>query len=114
MVTRLFKAPLELLGEDLGPVDGLFLEQADGGHVGERLDDADVVVRAQVSLPNRLRAPMTRSRRRSGRACTERKPSSAAWGANTGQRSEAWRRSRASDGDTGLRTAVAPWARRLD
>jgi hypothetical protein len=34
---------LQLLGEDLAAADGAFLQDADGGHVNQRLSDAQVL-----------------------------------------------------------------------
>ena len=78
---------LELLGEHLALPDRPFLQQADGGDVRERLDDADVGGGIRpVPVPNRLSAPMTVAKRRIGKAWTEWKPAATARGAKFGHR----------------------------
>jgi hypothetical protein len=70
---------LQLLVEDLAAADGAFLEDADGGDVGEGLAEGEVGGGSGPGVWwNRFSAPMASRRSRSGSACTDRNPPASA------------------------------------
>ena len=91
MTIRLFSAPCSCSVRTSPRRMARSCSSADRGDVGQRLHDLDVgvVEVAARSVPKTLIAPITSLRSRSGNACTERKPTAVACGANSGQRSPA-------------------------
>lgn len=79
---------LQLPDELVIAVDGPFLEQTDGGDVGQGLSDVALFVGqgSRAGAEQVERAPIVVSRNRIGKACTATYPSASATGANTGQR----------------------------